>query len=554
MTDLAASTAEVIRHHLIGVAEEMRVTLIRAAFNPVIYVARDFGISVYGADLQLIAEAPGVASFLGANDHSIRRGVERVGLENLHGGDVVLLNYPYWNGAHTYDATLFAPVVLPGHERPIAFLCIRAHWMDLGAKDPGYVLDSTDVHQEGVLFPATKVHSRGQPNHEVIEIIRFNSRMPDMVLGDLNAQIAAIRTGERRLLRIIDRFGLPTVETAVDRILAHGEAVARQALDRLPEGSWTAVDYLDDDGISDEPVRMQARITIRAGTFEVDFAGSAAAARGPVNMPFGSTLAVCRGVFKSLTTPDEPSNAGQFRPLSIKAEPGTLFHAVYPAPTFTLWTGQAARELLHKALAQASCDLVPASSGGDVPGFMYVGHDGAGRFFVTGGNNPIGWGATAAHDGADALSHPSQAVVRIIPVEYLERRTPMRVERLQLRTDSGGPGAFRGGLGVTRDIMFLAEGEFLSLAKKTKTRPWALNGGGEPDPTTITLFPGTDQERNVSTRRVTVHPGDRVRFETAGGGGYGNPRDRDPVRVQADVTAGYVSAAAAEQVYGVARE
>ncbi len=309
MTDLAASTAEVIRHHLIGVAEEMRVTLIRAAFNPVIYVARDFGISVYGADLQLIAEAPGVASFLGANDHSIRRGVERVGLENLHGGDVVLLNYPYWNGAHTYDATLFAPVVLPGHERPIAFLCIRAHWMDLGAKDPGYVLDSTDVHQEGVLFPATKVHSRGQPNHEVIEIIRFNSRMPDMVLGDLNAQIAAIKTGERRLLRIIDRFGLPTVETAVDRILAHGEAVARQALDRLPEGSWTAVDYLDDDGISDEPVRMQARITIRAGTFEVDFAGSAAAARGPVNMPFGSTLAVCRGVFKSLTTPDEPSNA-----------------------------------------------------------------------------------------------------------------------------------------------------------------------------------------------------------------------------------------------------
>ncbi len=178
------ATVEVVRSYLLAAAEEMRTTLIRTAFNPVIYEVLDFGISIYDAGMDLIAEAPGLTFFLGANDYSLRKGVEYVGLENLHRGDVVMLNYPYWNAAHAYDATMFAPVFAPDEADPAAdgtllgFVCVRAHWMDLGAKDAGYVLDSTDVHQEGMLFPGTKLWDRGEPVTAIHELIRFNSRMP----------------------------------------------------------------------------------------------------------------------------------------------------------------------------------------------------------------------------------------------------------------------------------------------------------------------------------------------------------------------------------------
>ena len=339
-------------------AEEMRATLIRTAFNPVIYEVLDFGISIYDADRRLVAEAPGLTRFLGANDYSLARGVEYVGVERLHRGDVVMLNYPYWNAAHAYDATMFAPVFdadpdadPDGDGVLVGFVCVRAHWMDLGAKDPGYVLDSTDVHQEGILFPGTKIFERGVLNHQIVELIRFNSRMPDLVIGDMHAQVAALRTGERRLLEVLAKFGRGVVEAAVEEILGHAERATRAALAELPQGSWTAVDWLDDDGISDEPVRMQVTVTIADGSFIVDFAGSAAATAGPVNMPFGATIACARVAFKSLTSPFEQNNDGYMRPLEVRAEPGSLFHAVYPVATFTQWTGNLAVELILKAVA-----------------------------------------------------------------------------------------------------------------------------------------------------------------------------------------------------------
>ena len=402
MTTLDGAQVEVVRSYLVSAAEEMRATLVRTAFNPVIYEVLDFGISMYDADLRLIAEATGLTYFLGANDYSLRKGVEYVGRENLHRGDVVLLNYPYWNAAHAYDATLFAPVFRPDEADPDAdgarrFLCVRAHWMDLGAKDPGYVLDSTDMHQEGLIFPGTKVVSRGEPVREIHELIRFNSRMPDAVLGDLHAQIAALRTGERRLLEISEKFGRTTVDQAIDRIIADGEARTRAALATLPQGTWTAEDWVDDDGITDDPVKMRVTVTIADGRFIVDFAGSAPATRGPINMPFGATEAICKVVLKSLTTPRRAVERRHLAPLEVRAEPGSLFHAVYPQPTFTLWTGIVAVELILKALAQGMPDRLPASSGGDVPGFMMVGlHPDTGKMFAVSNNDLVGWGGTAA--------------------------------------------------------------------------------------------------------------------------------------------------------------
>lgn len=548
------ATVEVVRSYLVAAAGEMRATLIRTAFNPVIYEVLDFGISIYDADLRLIAEAPGLTFFLGANDYSVRRGVEYVGAERLRRGDVVLLNYPYWNAAHAYDATLFAPVFHGASDGAlVGFVCVRAHWMDLGAKDPGYVLDSTDVHQEGLLFPGTKVVEGGRLNATVVELIRFNSRMPELVLGDLHAQIATLRTGERRLLEVIEKFGRATVDAAVTRILAHSAAATRAALDGLPQGSWTAVDVLDDDGVTRDPVRMQVTVTIRDGRFVVDFAGSAPATRGPVNMPYGATEAMCKVVLKALTSPDQPSNGGTTAPLEVRAEPGTLFHAVYPAPTFTLWTGIVALELVFKALAQGMPERLAASSGGDVPGFMMVGtHPDTGELFAISNNDPVGWGGTPTHDGLDATIHLSESIVRNTPIEVLEARSGMRIDRMEIRTDSGGAGRHRGGCGIRRDITFTCDGEFLSVIKKTTTAPWALAGGHEPDPNQVLAHPGTDRERRLRTERVPVTAGDRVRLLTAGGGGHGDPRDRDHGRVARDVAEGYVSPTAARDVYGVA--
>jgi N-methylhydantoinase B len=543
---------EIVRSYLVSAAEEMRATLIRTAFNPVIYEVLDFGISIYDAKLDLIGEASGLTFFLGANDYAVRKTLEYFGEENLAPGDVLIMNYPYWNGAHTHDATLLAPVFEADGDTAFAYLVVRAHWLDLGAKDPGYVLDSTDMHQEGLIFPGTKVVKAGKPDREILELIRFNSRMPDLVLGDFNAQVAALRTGERRIKELLEKFGRSTLEAAIEVIQAHGERTSLRALAELPNGTWTAVDWLDDDGISDEQLRMQATVTITDDTFEVDLEGSHGTAKGPVNMPFGSTLAMCKVAFKALTTPDEPANAGQMRPLVVKAEPGNLFHAVYPAPTFTLWTGIVALELIFKALGQGMPERLAASSGGDMPGYMMVGiHPDTQRLFAISNGDVVGWGATREHDGSDLTIHFSEGVARNTPIEVMEARTTMFFERVEAVTDSGGAGRHRGGVGLRRDMRFVGDGEVITVAKKTKVRPWALAGGHEPEPNSLVAYPDTDREWHVSTKRVPVQPGDRFRVVTAGGGGHGDPRDRDPQAVREDVLDGFVSANAARDLYGV---
>ena len=549
------ATVEVVRSYLVAAAEEMRTTLIRTAFNPVIYEVLDFGISIYDARARLVAEAPGLTRFLGANDYSLKKGLEYVGPENLNPGDVVLLNYPYWNAAHSYDASMFSPVFLPaesGDGTLVGYVCVRAHWMDLGAKDPGYVLDSTDMHQEGLIFPGTKVFERGEPVLAIHELIRFNSRMPDVVLGDLHAQVSCLRTGERRLIDVIEKFGLPIVTASIQRFMDLAEEASVEAITALPQGSWTAVDWMDDDGITEDPIKLQVTVTIADGTFTVDFAGSSPMVRGPVNLPFGATIACARVAFKALSTPFEQTNAGHMLPLIVKAEPGSLFHAVYPAATFTQWTGNLAVELIYKALAQGMPERMQASSGGDVPGFMMVGtHADTGEFFAISNNDPVGWGGTPSHDGIGPVNHICQTVAHSTPIEVLEARSGMLFERLEIREDSGGAGRFRGGPGVQRDIRFVSDGEFLSVVKKTRTAPWALDGGSESVPTRVIAFPGTPRERLLSTRRIPVTTGDRVTLLTAGGGGHGKPSDRDPALVRRDVAEGLVSVSAAAAIYGV---
>lgn len=550
-----STVVSVIQNYLNSAAEEMRRTLIRTAFSPVIYEVLDFGISLYDRELQLIADAPGLAFFLGANDYALRKGVAHVGAENLRDGDVVILNYPYWSSAHAADVALFAPVFDDGEDRPFAFCCIRAHWLDLGAKDPGYVLDSTDVHQEGLILPAVKVYKEGRPDREILDLIRFNSRMPDYVLGDLEAQIAAVRTGGERLRAIRRKFGAGTLEQATGEILDYGERLTLDALAKLPCGSWEARDFVDDDGVSDELIPVHVKVTVEKDRFLVDFSESPECVRGPVNIPYGLTETLCKVALKTLTTPRHPSNAGCFRPLEVIAPPGNLFHATYPAPTYTLWSAMIALETIFKALSRAMPAEIAACSGGDVPGFLMYGYDPRlDTNYAISNNEPVGWGAGAAHDGANALNHISTTMVRNTPIEVLEAKTGMFFEHLELRPDSGGAGRHRGGLGISRGIRFVAPGEFLTITKKSKTRPWALDGGCEADTNRMHYFPGTERSKVTGTHRSTVAAGDRVEIVSGGGGGYGDPEERTPESVLQDVLDGYVTVEAAREVYKVAIE
>ena len=549
---LDGATVEVIRHYLNSTAEQMRRTLVRTAFNPVIYEVLDFGISMYDRDLRLISESSGILFFLGANDYAIHKGVEKVGVENLHPGDVVILNYPYWSGAHAADAMMFAPVFYDGSEAPDAYLAVRAHWMDLGAKDPGYVLDSTSMHQEGLILPGVKLVNRGVVDEQMMDILRYNSRLPVNIMGDFHAQIAALRVGERRLHQIWEKFGLSQVDAAIGQIIDHGAQTAREAVAAMPDGQWSAIDWLDDDGISQDLIRMAVTVTIEGERFTVDFGESDDGVPGPVNMPFGCTMSLAKNVFKALTTFDTPANHGHYQPLQVICPPGNLFHAVYPAATYTLWTGMAGFELIHKALAQGMSEI-HASSGADLPGFMAVGtHPHTGDMYLVSNNEGLGWGATPHHDGANAIQHPSTTSVRNTSIDVLEHKSPLFHERLELREDSGGAGKWRGGLGICREVKFLATGEVLSMKKKTKTKPWALWGGHEPKTNAMVVWPDTDRAHRARMERFTMQPGERFRNLSAGGGGWGNPLDRPMELVREDVLDEYLSARQAEKVYGVA--
>ncbi|WP_036554587.1 hydantoinase B/oxoprolinase family protein [Nocardiopsis sp. CNT312] len=548
---LDGATVEVIRNYVNSVAEQMRRTLVRSAFNPVIYDVLDFGISIYDSKRQLMAEAAGITHFLGANDHALVKLVDYVGAEAMAPGDVYLMNYPYWSGAHSYDAMLCAPVFRDGHEGPAAYLAVRAHWMDLGAKEAGYVLDSTDMHQEGIIFPGTRIVAGGEVVRDVVELIRFNSRLPEATLGDFHAQLAALRTGEERLRQVWDKFGGDTVEQAIDLVIEHGERVARRAVANLPDGTWRAVDYIDDDYITDDLIRIEVEVSIEGEEMTVDFNSSSAAVAGPVNLPIGSTLGLAKAAFKGLTTADEATNAGHFRPLRVVADPGNFFHAVYPSATFTQWSAIVAFELVYKALARV-IQTLPASSGGDEPGFMALGNDPrTGRDYVVSNNEGIGWGAARDHDGGTAQQHPSQTTVRNTPIEVLEHKAALFHEKLELLPDSGGPGRHRGGFGVERVVRYTAPGEVLSMKKKSKTRPWALHGGHEPEPSHMELWPDTDRSRRVGMYRARMEPGERFANRTAGGGGYGHPFERDPAAVVEDVLNGLVTAEAARTCYGL---
>ena len=541
MGNTSAADLEIISGLFLSAAEQMRRTLVRTAFNAVIYEVLDFGISIADSQGRMVAEAAGITSFIGANDYALKTLLKKLDLNSLRPGDVVMLNYPYWNSAHASDALLMSPVFIDNNEIDM-FLCVRAHWLDLGAKDAGYVIDSTDIHQEGIIIPGVRIIKEGILDEDLWKILTYNSRLPDAIEGDFGAQVACLRTGERCLKEIFSKFGKSKVFRAIEDYFEHSHHKALAALSELPKGTWSASDWLDDDGISDEMIKMAVKVNITDTKFIVNYNSSSLQVTGPVNSPYGGTVSMAKTYFKFLTSKDSPSNHGNYIPLKVEADPGNLFHAIYPAATYMPWTKMVAFELIAKALAPV-IDWLPMSSGSDEPGFMAVGkHHQTGRSFVVSNNEGIGWGATRKHDGATALQHPSTSTVRNTPIEVLERQANLFHEELTLIPDSGGLGQYRGGLGVRRKVRMVGETEVISMKKKSKTVGWGLDGG-QPSPVKnhMVLRPDTPDEKKVGMYRETLRTGEAFINYSAGGAGWGDPLKRDQNAAEDDVTNGLVT-------------
>ncbi len=577
-TVVDAATTEVIRHYIASAAREMERTLVRTAYSTIIYEINDYGLSIFDRELRLLGDSTGLSVFLGANEYAVLECRDLGLFDDIAPGDVIMMNVPYVIGTHTNDAILVQGTFHEGEL--VAYTCVRAHWTDIGGKDPGYILDSTSIHQEGLLIPGIKIIKAGVPDENVMRILRANSRAPITIMGDMNAEIASLRVGCERIEELYAKYGEATVEAAIDRFLDVGQEQARTALRDLPKGSWEAENWMDNDGVDqDRLVRVHVKVTIDDDGMAFDFSGSSDRVRGPINLAFGMTHSVCRIVFKSLTTPDEASNGGQFRPIKVIAPEGNLFHATYPAPVFTIWASVVAIETIYKALAEAMPEAIPASSGGDLgdPGFYGV-EPYTGRQIWHQTNAGVGWGARADMDGMNSTHHMSMCTLKNVPVEVLETRLPVMVTESGLRQDSGGAGRNRGGLGTVRNFRFLDGFGALTIVKKSKTPGWGLQGG-EAGPMNVGILkPNTDDpdwearwardiviysdnddvwnnddptQKHVGMYRGEFGAGDEILYLADGGGGYGPPFERAPERVREDVIDGHVSRDAARTSYGV---
>ncbi|MEZ5102718.1 MAG: hydantoinase B/oxoprolinase family protein [Thermoleophilia bacterium] len=548
--DVDPILTEVVRQGLNAAALQMRQAFVRTSFSPIIYEVYDFACAIYDAEYRLLSQALGLQHFMGRLSFCVALAVEAVGgVERLEEGDVLLYNVPYGTGAHAQDAAIVMPVFHDG--AVVGYTAIKAHWLDIGGKDP-YSTDTVDVFQEGTIFPGVKLVRAGVVCDDILRIVTANSRVPDAVAGDLQAEIVGVRTGAQALVELLDKHGPERFWACVARMFAHGESTVRSYFEQIPDGTYTAWGEMDDNGVETDPIPFRVSMTVQGSDVTVDFSEAPGMQAGPVNCPLPATIAATRVAIMMLAGGGEAPNEGYFAPVSILTRPGSMFHAQWPAPCFLYgWPAIQAIEVIFHAIADARPQGVPASSGGCVCGLVWWGvREETGEPWADGAPQPIGAGAHPDGDGASALMHIAQTAARTAPVEVFEARFPLRIARADLACDSGGPGRNRGGLGVDMDVVALEDCWLTTVVERTRNAPWGLAGGGEARPNGSTLRrPDGSVERLGKKTRVRIPRGSVLELRTGGGGGFGPAAERDVDAVRADVRDGYVSEARARLDY-----
>jgi N-methylhydantoinase B len=546
-------TVEVVRNAVNAYADEMATALCKSAYNMMIYEVRDFCCGLLDRQARMISQNKGgLPIFLADLGIAVKDGIDRYGLEGFAPGDIIIMNHGAVCGQHLNNVVIYAPCFHDGEV--VAFAASRAHWVDIGGMRQGFgSVETTEIYQEGLQFRSLKIFEAGRRNDTLRQMISDNLRFPEAALGDLRAQVACCQLGARRLDELMARYGRAAVEDSIAAIWDATDQEARAFVASLPDGTYEAESFLDNDGRRlDLALRIKVKVIVAGERMTIDFSEMNDQVPGPTNSGYSGGLAAARVAFKNLTTPHAPVNEGGFRALELILPEGKILNAKWPA-ALGLWSIPLPTviDTILKALAPALPERIPAGHKGDMGGCSIGGYRPDGRRFLLMNIFGGGWGGRPHEDGESAAVSICQGDVRSAPIELQEIQYPFLIEECVLRTDSGGAGEHRGGLGVVLTYRALQDCVANINCERTKDPPWGLHGG-RPASVNEAMVVRTDgsSESFRKATGVVLAAGDRLTFRTAGGGGWGNPRQRPREAIAADVAAGYVSAAAAMRDYG----
>ncbi|MEP9386461.1 hydantoinase B/oxoprolinase family protein [Mesorhizobium sp. KR9-304] len=545
-------TFAVLKNALDTIVDDMAYAMMRTARSPIVRDVLDYSVTICDRQGRILSQAKTVALHLGAVPDAMDIVMDRFA-RDLAPGDVVILNDPYAGGMHLPDIFMFKPAFFDG--ALCGFTVVIAHHCDVGGRVPGSnASDSTEIFQEGLRIPPMKLFEGGMRNESLFSLIRANVRLPELVLGDLDAQHATCALGERDMLRLFERYGCAELEGYFDRLIDYGEALTRKAIASWPDGSYSFTDYIDGDGFSPDPIPIRCTLTIRGDHLHVDFTGSSPQVRGAINSTFSFVKSSTYLTVRCALDSDVPNNAGVYRCITVTAPEGSILNPRMPAAVAArALTGYRVVDTVMGALAQIVPHKVMAAGEGGNTVVAIGGYQGEERepFILVDMINGA-WGGRFDQDGIEGVTNPSQNMSNL-PVETLESRYPIRVEQYGLRDDSGGAGKYRGGLGLTRSYRLLADEAVLQLrADRTDHPPYGLFGGLPGAPSRNHIADAGGELRPLPgkvTLRITK--GTLIRHDQAGGGGYGPPHSRDASRIRADLADGKISEAHASEFYGI---
>jgi len=545
-----AVTTEVIRHGLTAAAEQMARSIQRSARSQVVREMLDYSTAVFDTRGGLVAQSTSIPLHLNSMTRALQTLLAQYPADRMEAGDVYATNDPYSGGQHLPDILTFAPIY---HEHAcIGISGTLVHHLDVGGRAPAsYGADATEIYQEGLRIPPIRIVTAGELDPVFRAMFETNIRVPGKTMGDLKAQIAALSIGGTEVGRVASRYGLPTLSAATEQLVADAEQRMRRAVSQLPDGAFVAEDLVDGDGLDDVPLRICVEVRRFGDELIVDFSGTAAQTRGPINCPISSTESATYYAVMAMLDPEIPPNYGAYRPIRVVAPEGSVVNPRSPAPVVgrNVFTHRIATVVMV-AIGSALPERAVAPYYGNSNVFVLSTYDPSGMANVHLEIEVGGWGARCTGDGPDGLSAGIQNLANN-PIELVETEFPVRFTRYGFRPDSGGAGKYRGGLGLVRGVELLAACELSTQFDRIKYPPFGIFGGGAGAGGRVVVE--RDGERYDVPGKTVGHrlrKGDRVTMYTQGGGGFGTPADRDDAAIEADVHAGMISRASVRNVYG----
>ena len=513
---------ELFRHLLVSIAEEMGAVLRKTSYSANIKERRDYSCAVYDAEGETVAMGDHMPVHLGAMPLSVRHAMHAF---QFKPGDVAILNDPFRGGTHLPDITAVSGVFVKGNRKPAFYVANRAHHADVGGMSPGSMPLAREIYQEGIRIPPILLARSGRFDRELLNFILANVRTPEEREGDLLAQCMAIRRGEQRLLDLVAKYGMAKVRRNMTALKDYSERMMRAAIRRLPRGEYRFEDSLDNDGITDHPVKIAAKVTIHGDRATIDFTGSSPQVDGSVNANYAVAVSATTYVFRCLVREDIPYTAGVMRPLDVIAPKGSVVNAQPPAAMAAgnVETSQRITDVVLGAVSKAAPKLIPAASYGTMSNITFGGMDHErGKPFAYYETIAGGTGASSVADGLSA-KHAHMTNSWNTPIEAFEHQYPLRIRGYRIRSGSGGAGRHRGGEGIIREFEFLAPADVTILSDRRVRGPYGLFGGQSGAPGKNTLFKGKRAVAIPGKARFEVQAADVLRIESPGGGGYGKP-------------------------------